>query len=63
MKKNAITLVVLVTLALGLGAGGAGGIEGLEDILAQFFGGGGTGCPHAYEGIYWAQSDCREGLG
>ncbi len=29
----------------------------------QFFGGGGTGCPHAYEGIYWAQSDCREGLG
>lgn len=27
-----------------------------------FFGGGGVGCPHAYEGMYWAQSDCRAGL-
>ena len=28
----------------------------------QFWGGGGVGCPHAYEGIYWADSDCRKGL-
>ena len=27
-----------------------------------FWGGGGVGCPHAYEGMYWAQSDCRKGL-
>ncbi len=27
-----------------------------------FHGGGGVGCPHAYEGMYWAQSDCRAGL-
>jgi len=25
----------------------------------QFFGGGGPGCPHAYEGMYWSNSDCR----
>lgn len=29
----------------------------------QMFGGGGIGCPHAYEGIYWSDSDCRAGLG
>jgi len=28
----------------------------------QFWGGGGVGCPHAYEGIYWADSNCRIGL-
>lgn len=28
----------------------------------QFWGGGGVGCPHAYEGIYWSDSDCRKGL-
>jgi oligopeptide transport system substrate-binding protein len=27
-----------------------------------FWGGGGVGCPHAYEGIYWSNSDCRKGL-
>jgi len=28
----------------------------------QMFGGGGIGVPHAYEGIYWADSDCRKGM-
>ncbi|MGC9347180.1 MAG: ABC transporter substrate-binding protein [Anaerolineae bacterium] len=28
----------------------------------RMWGGGGIGCPHAFEGIYWADSDCREGL-
>jgi ABC-type transport system substrate-binding protein len=29
----------------------------------QMWGGGAIGCPHAYEGIYWADSDCRGSLG
>lgn len=28
-----------------------------------FWGGGGVGCPHAYEGIYWTEPACREGVG
>jgi len=24
---------------------------------------GAIGCPHAYEGMYWTDSDCRAGLG
>jgi len=29
----------------------------------QMWGGGAVGCPHAYQGIYWSDSDCRAGLG
>jgi len=28
----------------------------------RMWGGGAIGCPHAYEGMYWADSDCRKGL-
>jgi len=28
----------------------------------QFYGGGGVGCFHAYEGMYWADPACRAGL-
>ncbi|MEX1018877.1 MAG: peptide ABC transporter substrate-binding protein [Litorilinea sp.] len=28
----------------------------------RFYGGGGPGCPHAYEGMYWTSSDCRADL-
>ncbi len=28
----------------------------------QFFGGGGPGCIHAYEEMYWNNSDCRESI-
>lgn len=29
----------------------------------SFWGGGGVGCPHAYEGIYWSDPACRVGVG
>jgi len=29
----------------------------------QMWGGGGIGCPHAYEGMYWKDTDCRKALG
>lgn len=28
----------------------------------RFFSGGGIGCIHAYEGMYWSNSDCRESV-